>query len=119
MFGKTGFTKAELLNQLNTTSSGAIRIIKESDDYKLTRIYSVQGFQLSGIGIIIHVTEHYSYHSGKLLFGQSILKIKTCSFMVTLTLMKKIRIEFPGKLVSITITWITLLRIKTNIKRMI
>ncbi len=77
---KTGFTKAELLNQLSTTTSGAIRIIKESDDYKLTRIYSVQGFQLSGIGIIIHVTEHYSYHTGQIAFWTKQLKNKDLRF---------------------------------------
>lgn len=71
---KADFTKADLLNGLITTISHANRIIKECDDNKLTKVYSVQGFQLSGIGIIIHVTEHYSYHAGQIAFWTKQLK---------------------------------------------
>ncbi len=77
---KSGFTKAALLRQLNSTILEAIEIIKKSDDDKLGRIYSVQGFQLSGVGIIIHVTEHYSYHTGQIAFWTKQLKNKDLRF---------------------------------------
>ena len=63
-----GLAKATLLNELTRTISEAVGVIKNLDEDRLIKIYSVQGFNLSGIGIIIHVTEHYSYHTGQIAF---------------------------------------------------
>jgi len=63
-----GLAKATLLNELTRTISEAVGIIKNLDEDRLIKTYSVQGFNLSGIGIIIHVTEHYSYHTGQIAF---------------------------------------------------
>jgi len=40
----------------------------------------VQGYYHSGIGIIIHVTEHYSYHTGQIIFWVKLLKNKDLGF---------------------------------------
>ncbi len=77
---KKGTGKAALLNQLSSTVSRAKEIIRECDDYKLAKTYSVQGFELSGVGIIIHVTEHYSYHVGQIAFWVKQLKNKDLAF---------------------------------------
>jgi uncharacterized damage-inducible protein DinB len=86
---KTGFTKEALLNQLKNTVSGATQIIRESDDNTLLKIYSVQGFELSGIGIILHVTEHYSYHTGQIAFWTKQLKNKDLDFYAGINLNAK------------------------------
>ena len=65
---KSGYSKSALLNELNQTVSEAAVIIKTLEEDDLLKTYSVQGFKLSGIGIIIHVTEHYSYHTGQIAF---------------------------------------------------
>jgi uncharacterized damage-inducible protein DinB len=67
-------TKEELLNKLATTVQQAVNIIKNTDEARLLKIYSVQGFELSGIGIIVHVTEHYSHHTGQIIFWTKQLK---------------------------------------------
>lgn len=90
---REGFTKEELLNQLITTVSQAKEIIKSIDDFKLTTTFSVQGFQLSGIGIIIHVTEHYSYHTGQIAFWTKLLKNKDLDFYSGIDLNVKTRIK--------------------------
>lgn len=46
----------------------ADQIIQDLDHTDLTRIYSVQGFQENGIGILIHITEHFSYHVGQITY---------------------------------------------------
>lgn len=71
---KTGYTKTELLNKLTNTIAEAKGIIKNINESRLMKIYAVQGFNLSGIGIIIHVTEHYSYHTGQIAFWIKQLK---------------------------------------------
>lgn len=35
---------------------------------KLEKIYSVQGCQESGVAILIHITEHFSYHVGQMTY---------------------------------------------------
>ncbi len=77
---KTGYTKSDLVNKLKNTIDEAARIIKNIDEKRLTNIYSVQGFNLSGIGIIIHVTEHYSYHTGQIAFWTKLIKNKDLEF---------------------------------------
>ena len=83
---KTGYTKTELLNKLTHTIAEASGIIKNIDENRLTKIYSVQGFNLSGIGIIIHVTEHYSYHTGQIAFWTKQLKNKDLGFYAGINL---------------------------------
>jgi len=73
---KEGFDKKELSAKLKHTVDEAINIIENLTERDLIQLYSVQGFTLSGIGIIIHVTEHYSYHTGQMAFWIKILKNK-------------------------------------------
>lgn len=65
---QSGYTKAELKEKLKLTVAEAIETLKNTTDEELIRIRDVQGFQLSGIGIIMHVVEHYSYHTGQIAF---------------------------------------------------
>jgi len=83
---KTGPSKSALLNQLVHTVSEATGIIKNIDERSLTKIYSVQGFNLSGIGIIIHITEHYSYHTGQIAFWTKQIKNKDLGFYANIDL---------------------------------
>ena len=83
---KTGPTKSELLNELINTISEAVGIIENIDENRLMKIYSVQGFNLSGIGIIIHVTEHYSYHTGQIAFWIKQIKNKDLGFYANIDL---------------------------------
>ncbi len=49
-------------------------------DAELIKTYSVQGFKLSGQGIVLHVVEHLSYHTGQIAFWTKILKNKDLGF---------------------------------------
>lgn len=77
---KSGFNRTELISKLKATVTEAIDIINHTDEENLLRIRSVQGFNLSGIGIIIHVTEHCSYHTGQIAFWTKLLKDKDLGF---------------------------------------
>lgn len=81
-----GITKAELLSKLETTVHDAAQVIKEASIDELLRIRSVQGFSYSGIGNIIHVTEHYSYHTGQIAFWTKLLKDKQLGFYANMNL---------------------------------
>lgn len=71
-----GVTKSELLNKLKHTVEKAKEVLLEISISELLRKREVQGFTFSGIGIAIHVTEHYSYHTGQIAFWTKQLKNK-------------------------------------------
>lgn len=75
-----GYDKAELFKQLSTTVEQAISVLKSLSDKDLLKVQSVQGFELSGTGIIIHVVEHYSYHTGQIALWTKLLKDKDLGF---------------------------------------
>jgi uncharacterized damage-inducible protein DinB len=75
-----GYSKSELLKKLITTVEEAKGIIQNASNNELLRKRQVQGYYHSGIGIIVHVTEHYSYHAGQIIFWTKLLKDKDLGF---------------------------------------
>lgn len=51
--------------QLSGELEEALNLLQPED---LEATYTVQGFEESGIGILIHVVEHYSYHLGQITY---------------------------------------------------
>jgi uncharacterized damage-inducible protein DinB len=75
-----GLDKAALLQKLLTTVEEAKATIARADAENLLRVRSVQGFRLSGMGIVLHVVEHYSYHTGQIAFWIKLLRDKDLGF---------------------------------------
>lgn len=75
-----GFSKSELLQLLTDTIKIAEVIMQTSDEADLMEVRSVQCYQLSGMGIILHVVEHYSYHTGQIAFWTKQLRNKDLGF---------------------------------------
>lgn len=75
-----GFNKEELLKLLTDTIKIAEVIIQTTDDESLLQKREVQCYNLSGVGIIIHVVEHYSYHTGQIVFWTKELRNKDLGF---------------------------------------
>lgn len=77
---RNGPGKQELLERLAGTVEEAKACMRGMDPAELLQVRRVQGFQLSGIGIIIHVTEHYSYHTGQIAFWVKCLQDRDLGF---------------------------------------
>lgn len=75
-----GATKSEILGKLEDTVDTAKRVIFDSSIEQLLKIRSVQGFSFSGVGVILHAVEHYSYHTGQIAFWVKQLKNKDLGF---------------------------------------
>lgn len=73
-------SKAEVIQTLETTVNEAKRVIFDATIDQLLETRSVQGFSFSGIGVIIHAVEHYSYHTGQIAFWVKQLKNKDLGF---------------------------------------
>lgn len=75
-----GFTKSQLIQKLEDTVKEAKVILKQCSKKQLIKIREVQGFKLSGIGIVIHAVEHYSYHTGQIAFWTKLMTNKDLGF---------------------------------------
>jgi uncharacterized damage-inducible protein DinB len=58
----------ELLGCLETTMAEASGVIDRLDSATLLRSHRVQGFVESGLSILVHVVEHFSYHTGQIAY---------------------------------------------------
>lgn len=63
-----GLTKQQLLQKLTDTVAEAATVIETAEEENLLAQRQVQGYALTGTGIVIHVVEHYSYHAGQIAF---------------------------------------------------
>jgi uncharacterized damage-inducible protein DinB len=75
-----GYTVAQLSDKINSTIKTAVDVITNASEPELLRNRIVQGFNLSGIGIIVHVTEHLSYHTGQIALLTKLIKNKDLGF---------------------------------------
>jgi uncharacterized damage-inducible protein DinB len=64
---RSGFKKSTLVDKFSTVVKNATSLIENCSADDLLQIRAVQGFELSGTGIIIHVVEHMSYHTGQIV----------------------------------------------------
>lgn len=81
-----GFSGNELIQKLQTVVREATPIIIQTNKDTLLKIHAVQGFKLSGIGIIMHVVEHLSYHTGQIAFFTKLLKDRKLGFYANVDL---------------------------------
>lgn len=72
--------KSELLAKLEDTVDTAKRVIFDASTEQLVKTRWVQGFSFSGVGVIVHAVEHYSYHTGQIAFWVKQLKNKDLGF---------------------------------------
>ncbi len=61
----------DLMDELLLDVSNVLYNIKTED---LLKIKEVQGFTMTGISILVHVTEHLSYHTGQIAFYTKLLE---------------------------------------------
>lgn len=63
-----------LLDRLDSTLVRALEVIQGLGAADLERYWNVQGFKESGAGIVVHVVEHFSYHTGQITLHTKLLK---------------------------------------------
>ena len=87
-----GFTKKMLLDKLKSTIDEAIVVLNNLKETDLLKIRSVQGFEYTGMASVIQVVEHYSYHTGQIIFWTKLLKDMDLGFYAGIDLNKKNKI---------------------------
>ncbi|UII79660.1 DinB family protein [Flagellimonas sp. CMM7] len=76
----SGYAKDELFQKLVDTVETAKKTISEVSTEELLKKRLVQGFEFSGIGNIVHIVEHLSYHTGQIALWTKILNNQDLGF---------------------------------------
>jgi len=66
--------KSELLNHLRSAVEDIDAVLQNLPVKKLSNRYSIQGYDVTGLEVVLHVTEHFSYHVGQIIY---ITKLRT------------------------------------------
>ncbi|MEM8509669.1 MAG: DinB family protein [Bacteroidota bacterium] len=69
-----GISKEKLFAKLYATVEEAKATFRNTKVNRLLEQRKVQGFTFSGIGNIVHVVEHFSYHTGQIAFLVKLLR---------------------------------------------
>jgi uncharacterized damage-inducible protein DinB len=77
---QSGLSKVELLKKLYNTVNKAKDVIENTTSKEWLKKRVVQGFNFSGIGVVFHAVEHYSYHTGQIAFWVKHLKNRDLGF---------------------------------------
>jgi uncharacterized damage-inducible protein DinB len=84
-----GLSKTALLEKLQITVQQATQVIRNTSQEEMLRVRNVQGFEMSGIAISVHVCEHYSYHTGQIAFWTKFIKNMDLGFYAGIDLNAK------------------------------
>ncbi len=79
-----GFGRKELISQLRTTVDVASAIMAQLTTEQLTRIYPIQRYEVSGVEAVFHVVEHFSQHTGQIIFATKMLTGTNLAFYAEL-----------------------------------
>ena len=67
------YNKTELLKKLDATIISSLNVIDSAQSSNYLKLREVQGYKLSGIGVLLHAVEHFSYHVGQIAFWVKLL----------------------------------------------
>ena len=68
-----GISKAQLLDQVRATVEEAVAVIRALPAERLSERRVIQGYEDSVLGAIYHVVEHFSMHTGQIIFATKML----------------------------------------------
>jgi uncharacterized damage-inducible protein DinB len=69
-----------LLARLRHTVSEACRVLEKLSSRALARSYVIQGFHLTGLNALSHVTEHFAYHTAQIILVTKLKRRRDLGF---------------------------------------
>jgi len=64
-----GLAAVELAARLRKTLERAVSTVSGLTPERLARTYEIQTYRVSGVEAVFHVVEHFSYHTGQIIFA--------------------------------------------------
>ena len=69
-----------LITQLRRTVRDACRVLARLSDDSLSRKYKIQGYHVTGLDAALHVTEHFGYHTGQIIYITKLKRARDLRF---------------------------------------
>ena len=69
-----------LIHRLENTVREALRIQRRLTPEALAREYTIQGFHVTGLDAVFHVAEHFSYHTGQIIYITKLKRARNLRF---------------------------------------
>lgn len=79
-------TKKTLLHKIDWLEQHVDQVLSEISAFNLIQSYNVQVFRETGISMLIHVTEHTSYHTGQITFLTKLISEQETNYYGSLDL---------------------------------
>jgi len=80
-FATRGGMDAKILaDRIRATVEQAMGVIANLTTEDLTRSYSIQNYQVSGVDAVYHVVEHFAQHTAQIIFATKILTEEDLGF---------------------------------------
>ncbi len=79
-----GMTRSELLEHLDAALQEAVETLQNLAPDSLAQTYQIQDYEMTGLQVIFHVVEHFSGHTGQILFITKHLEDVDLGFYVEL-----------------------------------
>ena len=70
----------EMLTDMEQLMTEVDAILNQTTANDLLEVRNVQGYQESGLSILVHITEHFSYHVGQMTYIVKMLKDKDMGY---------------------------------------
>lgn len=67
-------SKTDLLDMLTKLKSDLNRTLIAVNELQISKSYHIQDFNVSGFSVLVHVIEHFSYHTGQISTQIKLLK---------------------------------------------
>lgn len=69
-----------LITQLRRTVREACRVLTRLSDESLARKYKIQGYRATGLEAAFHVSEHFGYHTGQVIYITKLKRAQDLKF---------------------------------------
>jgi len=70
----------KMLSDMDKLMEEVNQILTKTSTEDLLEVRNVQGYQESGLSILVHITEHFSYHVGQITYIVKMLKNKDMGY---------------------------------------
>jgi uncharacterized damage-inducible protein DinB len=72
--------RSALIARLRKTVREACGVLERVSETSLSQKYEIQGFRVTKLGAVLHVVEHFAYHTGQIIFITKLKRGKDLKF---------------------------------------
>ena len=72
--------KSDLIFLMENVKTNMRHVLKDLKENQMEQMYTIQGYRLTGFSVLMHVMEHFSYHTGQITTLTKIITNKSTGY---------------------------------------